>query len=315
MLITKVIEVGINVQNCIGVYTDPENIRQILVERYEGYCIAGCLIKKIERILRLSECRITQDGSPNFGTISVIFEATAIVYAVGEIINGCVVKNKHKSGIIVCSTGIASIMLESHPMLDSITIGQIISVRVRAVKYNSSSSEIAVNAVLYVPHKESIIYKVGTLNEQGKTLLANVLERIEFEETEMKNLKKDNAKAWETFDQLLYAYKEVQPAPPGAKVLNLKEIVKSGFNGVQYLSRDPRINLSTPNVYGYIAGSVFSNDEKLRTEFPTSTVMILMLEDYCAHLRTIREMINIYSTEKLLLDHKNLWQIFKKNKF
>jgi hypothetical protein len=63
------------------------------------------------------------------------------------------------------------------------------------------------------------------------------------------------------------------------------------------------------------SGDTFPDGAKVRTDLPTSTVMVLMLEDYCAHLRTIREMIDIYSSEKLLLDHRNLWQIFKKNKF
>lgn len=315
MLIKKNIEIGIDVQNPINIFTDPENIKHILEDRYEGKCYRGCYIKKINRILRIGDCVINQDGSPNFGTIPVIMEVTAVAYAVGEIINGCVVQNKDKSGIIICSTDIASIMLLSNKSLESITKGQTISIRVAGVRYNQGSSKISINAIPYLFTNKPIIYKVNAITEKDKLLLDNVLERITTEEEEMSKLKKENPRAWETFDQLLYAYKEEQKTPAGARTLNILDIVSKGLDQkVIYLSRDPRINLSSPNVYGYV-DEKFPEDSIKKYEVPTSNALLLLLEDYCAHLRTIREMINIYGTEEMLNSHRNLWQIFKKSKF
>lgn len=314
MIITKIIEVGINVQNCINIYTDPDNIKQILADRYEGRCFKGCYIKKIEKIRKIGECVINQDGPPTFGVIPVICEVTAIVYAVGEIINGCKVMNRDADGILVCSTDIAAIMLAAHPAFESVVKGQIISIRVGATRYNVSATKIAISAVPYLFNKNPIIYKIGIITEPMRALLGNVFERIAFEEEETNRLKKDNEKAWNTFDQLLYAYKEPQKAPRDAILMNIKTIAQEAIK-VQYLSRDPRINLSTPVVFGYTTKSSFPEGAIVREDLPTANVLILLLEDYCAHLRTIREMIEIYHTEKLIADHKNLWQIFKKNKF
>lgn len=314
MLITKVIEVGINVQNTINIYTDEDNIKHILIDRYQGKCFRGCWIKSINKILMIGECIINQDGVPNFGTIPVIFEVTAIVYAMGEILNGCVVKNKDKSGIIICTTDIASIMLNAHKSLESITKGQIISLRVFGVRYNQGAAKVSINAVPFMFQEKPFIYAIGPITEGAKEMVANVLSRIEFEEAEKEKIMKDKPRAWDTFDQLLYAYKEEQKIPSGAKLLNIVSIAKSGNAGVKYLSRDNRLNLSTPNVYGYSDVTTIPSGAIVRGEIATSNVLILLLEDYCAHLRTIREMIGIYATEELLIAHKNLWQIFKKNK-
>ena len=318
MIIKKNIEVGIDIQNCINIYTDPEIIKHILADRFEGKCYRGCYIKSINRILRMGDCLINQDGSPSFGTIPIIMEVTAVVYAVGEIINGCVVQNKDKNGIIICSTDIASIMLMSHKSLESITKGQVISLRVGNVRYNQGSLKVSINAIPYMFSNKPFIYKIGIINEAVKSMISDVLERISFEEGEMERLKSEKSKAWETFNSLLYAYKDEQKPPPGAKVFNLIDIAKGNVEkGVKYLSRDSRINLSSSNVYGYtsVQADQIPNNAVIRDELQVSNVLIILLEDYCSHLRTIREMINIYSTEEMINIHRNLWQIFKKNKF
>lgn len=316
MIITKVISLGLDIHNCINIYTDPDNIRQILISRYEGRCISGCYIKEIGRILRMGECIINQDGPPSFGVIPVVFEVTAIIYAVGEIINGCTVMNRDKAtGVLICNSDIASIMVSHHPSITSITKGQIISVRVVAAKYNISSTKVAISAIPLLFSNEPMIYKVGAITDTAAAMLANVLERIKYEEEQMEKLKKEKLKAWETFDQLLYAYHEPQPTPKGAKLVDIKTLLKPGTGEIQYISRDSRINLSTPNVYVYPVGSAFPEKARVRADLPIANVYIVLLEDYFSHLRTIREMIEIYSTEELLKEHRNLWQIFKKNKF
>ncbi|QYB17651.1 hypothetical protein PV-S19_0287 [Pacmanvirus S19] len=316
MIIKKNIEVGVDIRDCIGIYTDPENMIHILADRFEGKCYRGCFIKSINRILRIGECLINQDGVPGFGTIPVIMEVTAIVYAVGEILNGCVVQKKDKNGIIVCGTDIAAIMLIAHKSLESINKGQLISVRVGNVRYSQGSPKVSINAIPYIFNHRPMIYKIGNITEPVKILLSNVLERISQEEKEMELLKKQKARAWETFSQLLYAYKEEQKPPKGAIVHSLLDIVKNVDKNIKYISRDSRIDLSTPNVYSYtdVQADSIPSGAVVRNELPTNNVLIILLEDYCSHLRTIREMIDIYSTEELLSSHRNLWQIFKKNK-
>lgn len=309
MIIVKIISTALDIQNCINIYTDPENIHQILVDRFEGRCISGCYVLKVGEIVRTGECVINQDGLPTFGNIPVTFKVTAIVYAAGEIINGCIVKNRDKkTGILICSSDISSIMVSAHPSMESITNGQIISVRVVASKYNISSTKVAISAVPYMFSAETVVYRAGPVTEAILGNLSNVLERIKYEEEQMEQLKIENPKAWDIFDKLLYAYNTPQQPPAGAKLVNIKSLLTLGSNAVS-ISRDSRINLSTPNVYVY--DNTVTN---VKTSLATSSVYVVLLEDYCAHLRTIREMVGIYNTEEIVKNHRNLWQIFKKNK-
>lgn len=310
MIIKKNIEVGIDIHNPINVYTDNDNIRHILADRYENRCYKGCFILRINKILRIGECVINQDGSPSFGMIPVIMEVTAIVYVTGEVINGCVVQNKDAKGVIIASTEIASLILTSNKLLDSIVKGQIISVRVAAAKYTHGSPKVAVHAIPYLFTNRPYVYKLGPITEATKSLTESVRVRIAEEEKKINTIKKDKPMAWKTFDQLLYAYKEEQKAPPGATESNILEDKIPGL----YISRDSRINLSQPLAYTY-NDSKFPDGYITKFEVASDNVMLVILEDYCSQLRTVREMVDIYTTEELINSHRNIWQLFKKSKF
>ena len=43
-------------------------------------------------------------------------------------------------------------------------------------------------------------------------------------------------------------------------------------------------------------------------------VYLAILNNYHNYIRTIREMTEIYNTEELIGDHKNIWKIFQKSK-
>jgi hypothetical protein len=312
VVINKLIEVGIDVQNCIGLYTDPNNIIQIARNRYVGRCFRSCYILNIENIKRQSECVINQDGPPSFGTLSIICEVRAIIYGIGEIINGCKVINKNQNGILICETDNTSIILAPHPMFKSIIEGQLISVRVVAVRYSNGADKISVSATPYLPDKVNTVYKIGPVMPDMGDLFADILSKIKYEESEMIRLKTEKKKAWDTFDQLLYAYNDDQKPAAGAKVLNIKEIINGGWG--QYVSRDPKIRLSTPDIYSYDTRDAIPPDAIIVADLTTPNVIIMMLDSYLSHLRTIREMINIYSTEELIISHTNIWLIFKKSK-
>ncbi len=336
MIIKKIIEVGIDVQNCINLFTDEENIKNIIIDRFEKKCLRRCYIKSVDRIMRRGECIINQDGSPDFGTIPMIIETTAVEYAVGEIINGCKVITKHKNGIIICQTDIASIMLNAHKSLESIQIGQYISVRVGSAKYSLITNKISINAVPFLFTKAQVAYKVNN-SKLNTELFQDVLERIRKEEEAAPTL---NAKARETFNQLLYAYKEEPKNLP--KTVDLVAIATTGIIEAKYISRDSRINGSTANAFVYadppdeaivrgtgskvnalagVSAIVSTGDKAGDTEvkvdpyLTTENVILSLLEDYCSHLRTVREMVETYSTPELIASHNNLWLLFKKSKF
>lgn len=310
MIITKLIEVGLDIYNCINIYVDPDNIKNILSDRYVGKCYASCWIKSVDEIVKMSECVINQDGAPNFGTLSVIFRVTGVVFVRGEVINGCRVVNKDDQGIIICSTDIASIHVNTNYILESVTKGQIIPLCVYTARYNPSAAKISVTAVPYIFADKATIYKLS-ISDPIEDFLADTLRGIEYEEAEMTRLKKENPKAWDFFDQILYAYKEMKSPPPNVKLVNMMNLI--GGTTDLYISRDPRLNMSSPMVYVY-TDTQFADGATVRDNINGADVLVRVLENYRAHLRIIREMIEIYSTEELITRHKNLWQIFRKYK-
>lgn len=311
MRVKKNIEIGIDIYDPINVYADSDVILHIVADRYENRCYRGCFILKVNKILRMGECVIAQNGGDSYGTIPIIIEVDAIVYAVGEIINGCVVNNKDKMNMIVCASQHANIILMSSTLMNAITTNHIISVRVVNVKYVHGEDKVSVSAIPFMFAPKPLIFKVGEYDNETVELIADVVSRIESEEEKMAVLKKKSA-AWKTFDTLLYAYAKPQKAPVGAKEYRLHDIVKTKKFPALYLSRDSRINLSTDVVYGYDKMPAIT--AIVREDIAPANVMIALLEDYCGHMRMIREMIEIYSTEKIIANHRVLWQIYKKNK-
>jgi len=97
-------------------------------------------------------------------------QVTAIVYAAGEIINGCIVRNRDQNGILICSTDMVSIMMAPHPMLTSITKDQIISVRVGTVRYHTGTNKVAINAIRYLFDKTPLVYKIGPITSNDREL-------------------------------------------------------------------------------------------------------------------------------------------------
>jgi hypothetical protein len=321
MIVLKVISTAIMVSDCINVYTDPDNIRRYIENNFLERCFSGCYILAIKNILRVGRCEISQDGAPNIGKIPVTFEAETIVYVPGEIINGCEVRRTSdeaggggtSDNILYCDTKYACIWIKPHPLAKSITVGQKISIRVGKAGYKMHAAKIAISAVIYLPGAISApVYQVGRLTESkvNEHLLAGVLSRVKQEETDLEKLKKDNPQAVNFFTLMLQPYVKPPPAPPAARVISIKDI-STGLGGISYLCRDPRLSLTEPKVYGY---EKYSDGPVSNEINDINDIILALYEDYCAGLRTIREMISIYSTNDLILSHENIWLMYKKSK-
>lgn len=319
MIITKVVEVGLDISNPIDIFADIEgNLMSILVSEYENRCFRSCFVRKVLRILQYSECVIAQEGDRCNGKMNVKFEVEAIVYHRGEIINGCIVKNKDRSGVIIAASPNASIFLNTHPSLATVAVGQIISVRVGNAEYRHGYSAVSVNAIPFIFTKEYPVYYMprDTLTPEELEFLRDPLTKIEAEEQLLAEISKKNAKQKEFFETLLYAYKADQPAPPKAVAIDVLAAVRknSGLGG--YLARDHRLRPNTPQVYKYASAKEVPNDDaaKIRKEIAPVDAILTILEDYASTLRTVREMMTIYNSEKLMTDHKNVWLTLAKSR-
>ncbi len=311
MLISKIIETGINITDPISLYVSfDENLMEILKDRFVGRCYRECYITQIKRIIKTSECIITSDYDPNYGVLYVIFEVSAIEYHKGEIINGVKVINTGstpRKDPFICSTNIAGITTIYHKNFESVKVGQLISVRVASVRYDINSTKISITAFPLLHSTSVNTFVVGELTQKDRDDVKQLLQVIVKEE---ELLGKCDKKSAETFESLLYAYsKDPQVKSKTASIVDIatgKVVLKSGT----YISRDPRLKLTTP--------AVITEDEHtgdVNTTVPYSLSIIYILQDYLSYIRTVREMTEIYNTKELIDSHANLWRIYVKTKY
>lgn len=299
------IDFGLDIKDCIGVFASDDALMNIIVNKYEGRCHRGLYIEKILRIRAQSDCVINQYGSPSFGSMSIICEISAIKYARDEIINGCTIIDKGKNGIMICTQGYNRIMLYTHDKFDSVVNGQIISVQVVAARYTPDATTIAINAYAYLPSRKFDVY---LLQPYKRSELHNdVLGRIINEEALAAPLR--GTTAWKFYEKILHPYSALDvKLSTGVTEINIIDTAET--NTAMYVARDPKMNLSRPFMYKYPG---IPDGVTPITNVPSEAVMLEMLENYCAQLRTIREYIENYPNE-VFTKHKNLWMIYEKNK-
>ena len=303
MYIHKLIEIGIDIENPIPFFADPNNnLLRYLKEIYEKKCFRSCFIIEVLRIIKQSEPIIDQEQDHCFAKINIQFEVSAIVYILGDIINGCTVINKDKTGSILCISKYACIGLKAHKYFQGVQLNQLISVVVGDANYHPGSSQISIKG-LPLLFTDPIIYYIdpSKFTSEQKESIDDIILSITNEE----NLKGDiPERAWQFFDDRLYSYREKMEQPKNVVEMSIFKLSVAGW-----FSRDPKIRLSKPIMYYY----------KDPPDKPVSTTdsfesYLAILNNYHNIIRTIREMTEIYNTEELMQSHNNIWRIFDKFK-
>lgn len=316
MIIKTTIEVGIDLDDPIG-QCDDDHIKHILTVKYQGRCLREHYIQSIDRIIKRGEMVINQMSSAAFATLPIIVEVTAIVFLRGEIITGCLIKNiNERAKFITCESQYANVILKQTPMFASLQVGQLVTVQVATAQYAIGAQKVAVSGTPFIPSAAQPVYKIISHNIPiAAKLMKDVQARIEYEESEMNAAKKQDPKMWAIFSSLTCAY--IKP-PTVENVQNIMDT--DALSKYKYITRDCRIAPTTPfvlavneplpawenNVLGSVIGSVL--------EVSFAEALIAVLEDYCAQLRVVREMISVYSTPELIKSHANVWNIYKMNK-
>jgi DNA-directed RNA polymerase subunit E'/Rpb7 len=309
-IITRLI-VGIDITHPLDIFADAEtNLLNILAEKYEGKCFSNYFITKVNKIIRRSECMI-QSGCDTFGSMNMIIEVDAIKYNQGDIITGCVIRNKDKSGIIIAVTPTCAVCLDAQDIFNVLKQDNIITVRVGMSKYPPGSDKININAYPFLPEKKKIIYFISNLPEPNipDDLYKDMLNRINTEEKRITELKKTNNKGWDFFYNLFYPYKTKQNIGKDEKTLSVKDIVDNKL-AIGYYTRDPKINMAEASI-------VFSpdkpNDGKLIDNVGTNVCKMALLKSYLDGMTVVREHVELYN-EKLLKEHVPLWTMYTKQK-
>lgn len=309
MHITTTLIVGIDITYPLDIFADAEtNLLNILAEKYEGKCFSNYFITKVNKIIRRSECLI-QSGCDTFGSMNMIIEVDAIKYNQGDIITGCVIRNKDKSGIIIAVTPTCAVCLDAQDIFNVLKQDNIITVRVGLSKYHPGSDKININAYPFLPEKKRIIYYISNeTKDVPDDLYKDMLNRINAEEKRVAELKKTNSKGWDFFYNLFYPYKAKQNIGKDEKTLSVKDVVDIKL-AAGYYTRDPKIHMADP----LIVFSPDKSDGKLVDNFGPSVCKMALLKSYLDGMTVIREHVEIYN-EKLLKEHVPLWTMYTKQK-
>lgn len=307
MLFTKTINTAIDIQDCIGLYTDLENnLTRILADRYEGICYASCMIIRVEKIIRTSNLIINQDGEPTFGTMNVTFTALALRYDQGEVINGCEIVKTEVQGVMIAKTQSAAIMFSVSPLFASLIAGQKMSVRVDGVRYVIGTRKLAVSAVPFIPHYTPTIYRInGVVDQSARLFAAPAFARVEEEQ------KTPDGDARQFFKNLLYPYSTIKPAPETVKEIDL---FTDSPPAEGYLSRDPGIPLDSSKVWYYPTPDLLPEGALVQETENIKNVLFNLANEYAEQLRVWREHSEIYADETVFKNHKNLMLLYRKAK-
>lgn len=301
MRLTKLITVGVDIQDTIGVYVNlNDNLMRILENKYVGRCFGGAYVESIDELKQISPLIITRDGDPTHGTINVVARITATMFEPGEVITGCKVIRTIARGI-VCSHPRAAILIwTDDQQLASIREGQIISVSVVSARYDININSISINARVFQPAARVVPVWILAAADEGAAAIAldTELARVAEITKQAEQVREENATGWKFFSDLLSG--EIDSAATSIGITELIERPTTTGNVTRAgVARD------TP-------AATMTNAVVTTATLPRGDVLLALLRDYYDHMRLIIEHIRIYNTPELVSSHLNLWRIYRK---
>ena len=209
-------------------------------------------------------------------------------------------------------------MLNPHVALESVRIGQIMPVIVGGARYAIGSSKIAVNATPFAYVKNPICYRTTTptkLSAQAMAMLAPILTIYADEKKKAVECREASPQAYDVFASLLWAYRVKPFTPDGATAVSCAALLKPTPVGhkITYLCRDTRINPADDLVYMYTEQPNIP-EYTIVDVLSYENAVAAVTRNVCVTLRTIREMVEIYSTPDLIRAHDNIWRMIAKMK-
>ncbi len=322
MIITKILMTSIDL-------LDPNDIFQAdldalilrkLNERYSKKCYQSILILNVERILKRSTAKITDNRLDAGASVDVQFEVKGVVLASGEILHGCVV-SEIRDDIITAEHEYAGIKLKADPsgqMIKILQLGQKIPVVVHNVRYTINEHHISVLGAPYAPSPDNVIIYNNIDNAEGLSAeetskLEYMMQIIEKEEEQHKS--HADQKQYQFFKDILYSYKtkqkpELNKALASFKPvkLELKELLELKSGCIVYPNTDERINKRL-----FISNTIMQPDN-VNIVINNSLYNILMdvLTKYLYYMQALRGFMEVYPTTDDAKKVMSYWTLCRK---
>ncbi len=292
MKIKKRIETRVNIAQVMTFFSTPDALMRTLADDFEGRCHSGCLVLTVDNILRQSECTLEHGGA---GGIDVIFEVTALVFEVGEIITNCTILHRstiEDNDFLIGENNHCSIIIAPDKVIGAISPGYKIPVMVAKAKYPIGSTKVGINSTFIHHNKPDMYYKLMP----GEALDMAIITEAWAQLVDAPR----NTKGWEFFDALTYAY----AVPREVKgVLSLKTFISdfAKYEG-SIVGMPKAIRATTGDI-------VVTTDGSLPVQiFANNTAAVVALISTHAHaVRVVAEMVELYNTPEVLKNHAIVW--------
>jgi hypothetical protein len=277
-----------------------------LTDKYVGRCYMSCLIIKINKILRHSLRYMSRDLSGS-AYISVAFEVDAIVYAKGEILNGCHIVKIESDGRIHAKSKYAGIQIRQDT--SSVNIykeGQIVPFIVNRVQYNPAQNAVSVEAVPFEPFfPNNIIYLVGKqLSEEGRNRIKDLFNQIDKLKSDISRLDANSQKALEFFQDLVYPFKKDKEfSEANASELALTWDSVKNISG--YICQPVESRIQSEVIYHFK-----TKPEGKICEENLVSILDKFLINIIQHYQAMIDFVETYPTFAKVQEYRDIWRMF-----
>ena len=326
MLLERVFEVTLNINNPINFIANKHhNILTDLNNIYANKCYQGSYIIKINNIIQTSSCRIINSNSSASGIIDVKFSATVSMISRWDILIGVeIVKNQSLVVGLYKRNGmeISATIKPTHLHANTLTVGQLVPVRVIEAAHKPKTNQIAVAGVLLTCDTAANIYRVkGEIQKsfmpEIELLLNNIKEELKLRAELM--LTKKNEVMF--FESLLYSLKGTTKETEKIKI-DKDHIYEGPVNNIEKTNVVNIFDIINKDMTGYWTRPLglyrSSPLMQLSTEKPETYILtaphILIIEyakQILSFLICIREFVEIYKTPELIKSHENIWLMMR----
>lgn len=335
MKIIKIYETVINI-SAAEMYKGIDMILMSrLKQRFENKCEKNSLVINIQSIVRRSCCRLAKSRLDGSGDVDVQFKAESIIYNDNDILTNCEIQKIERGNKIICKYDRAVISVDGSRGLYSLKPGQKITIKISSVSYPQGKDKITINGAPYISSIKFNLYSASINLDITSENIELLKQKIQEIDDEYKLYESSDKKSIKFFNDIYYPYNQnfidFKKNFKNTKIdlvdiydLTKKLIISKKFEPNLILFRHTIIDKSTPLVFKI-------NEEDLKSGITDTLldknsynitfiredvtfVLLALLNDYLSHIKTIREMTEIYITEQDIESHSNIWSIYNRLK-
>lgn len=310
----------------IAAVQDPDYLRKYIEHVYLHHCYAGCYIADILTVSDLDYLIDIGGVDAGKANATVTFTANVITYEIGSILNGVMVHTKSGKDL-VCKRDHESLIIGINSnLMESISVGQLIPITVRVVKYRMSITktveQVALAGNLFIPKITLGLWEVtGAGGEVRKSIVKAHVVAIDAARAKIEELCVTENIAPKIKQTIIEVYSALANKPTTAAdypdAVDFVEAARtddySAFTGV--VLKDWRTNQFVPIVYTKqvidnktIHGAAVDVNEAPRVAL--YDIIEQLLVDYKTLLENIHDMLMVYKDQDVFDKHDNLWKIY-----